>query len=380
MKRILLLTILCVALCTKKSLAQSACAYTHTVSGNTATFNHMWPLALIYVLDSVHFDYGDGTSQTLMAPIPGNSTHTFANAGMYNVCLTRYLHNISQPNVVIACNFCDSVVVAGTSNCIMNASYSANLNGLTGSFVATSTCTGCTSAAYYWDFGDGSGPVTGATATHTYANAGNYVVCLTAVGTTSSGNQCTDSTCTTINVTTQTNCVANALFATTTAGLTASFTNSSSCTSCSSTIYSWNFGDGSAAVSTPNPTHTYSTYGMYTVCLTVYGQTSSGTTCNDSTCSTVTVTGPSSLFNIENNKIAVFPNPATTEIQLSLPNSKSISAIRIIDMIGKEMPVFINKNSNGKVVLNTSNYSKGIYYLQVKDVSNSSYNASFVKQ
>ena len=57
-------------------------------------------------------------------------------------------------------------------------------------------------------------------------------------------------------------------------GLTASFTNTST-----GTDFSWNFGDGSPAVTDADPEHVYSTAGTYNVCLTVANGCGSNTAC-----------------------------------------------------------------------------------------------------
>src|SRR5206468_6658329 len=51
--------------------------------------------------------------------------------------------------------------------------------------------------------------------------------------------------------------------------LTCNFTSTSSDPDGSIAGYSWNFGDGSPAVTTQNPSHTYGAGGTYTVTLTV---------------------------------------------------------------------------------------------------------------
>lgn len=52
------------------------------------------------------------------------------------------------------------------------------------------------------------------------------------------------------------------------------------------TSYSWNFGDGSPTSNAPNPTHTYTANGSYTVCLTATNAQGSSTFCQ-----TIQVTG-----------------------------------------------------------------------------------------
>lgn len=64
------------------------------------------------------------------------------------------------------------------------------------------------------------------------------------------------------------------------------FTNASSGTS-SSTTYAWNFGDGQTS-NVPNPSHTYTASGTYTVCLTI-ADNGLGNICQDVLCKPVTV-------------------------------------------------------------------------------------------
>ena len=72
-------------------------------------------------------------------------------------------------------------------------------------------------------------------------------------------------------------------------------------------IYNWNFGDGTAAVSTVSPAHTYTTAGTYNIFLT----DSSGT-CTNTTCHSLTVSGTvnscNALFNIAHDTSSSNPN------------------------------------------------------------------------
>jgi PKD repeat protein len=54
-------------------------------------------------------------------------------------------------------------------------------------------------------------------------------------------------------------------------------------------VYQWNFGDGNSGFGS-SPTHTYSTYGEYTVCLIV--SDNSTNTCTDTTCQSVVINMP----------------------------------------------------------------------------------------
>jgi gliding motility-associated-like protein len=124
-----------------------------------------------------------------------------------------------------------------------------------------------------WDFGDGSGTFTGNTTTHTYTTAGNYTVTLTS----------TSPTCT--NTTTSTITIGSTFSPTFTASpttgckvpLAVQFTDQ---TTPLLTTYAWNFGDGSTSTQ-PNPSHTYTTAGSYTV--TLSGTNTTGCTSTTTT-------------------------------------------------------------------------------------------------
>lgn len=107
-----------------------------------------------------------------------------------------------------------------------------------------------------WDYGDGSPLDTAATPTHTYAAPGSYTICSNVIGLCSS-----DTSCTTITI-----CSAPALsdFNYSINYPDVTFSDQSQ----NALSWSWDFGDGDTST-LQNPTHTYATFGLYTVCLTV---------------------------------------------------------------------------------------------------------------
>ncbi|WP_052460932.1 PKD domain-containing protein [Microbacterium gorillae] len=121
-----------------------------------------------------------------------------------------------------------------------------------------------TISSYTWDFGDSS-TGTGASPSHTYAAAGTYTVTLTV--TDSTGLSASASQTLTVLAP---NVPPTASFTSTVSGLTASVNGAGSSDSDGTVVgYSWDFGDGSAAVTTPTAQHAYATAGTYTVTLTV---------------------------------------------------------------------------------------------------------------
>ena len=130
----------------------------------------------------------------------------------------------------------------------------------------TSTSSG-NITGYSWNFGDGT-TSTLANPSHTYAANGTYDVRLTASGPDGT-NTMTKASYITVSTTSATAPVAS-FAANGTSGaapLTVAFIGTSTGTISG---YSWDFGDGSAGTSA-NPSHSYSTAGVYTVKLTVTG-------------------------------------------------------------------------------------------------------------
>jgi PKD repeat protein len=140
---------------------------------------------------------------------------------------------------------------------------------------------------YSWNFGTGQGTGSGTVPKHTYTVAGTFSVVLTVKdywGLTSTFTLPVTIGIPAGNVAPApvfaTNCIALSC-ATSSAGTADPNTGDT-------IAYSWNFGDGSAAVSGTNPTHVYATPGTYTVTLT----TTDGWGAAASVAHTVTMTEP----------------------------------------------------------------------------------------
>ena len=136
---------------------------------------------------------------------------------------------------------------------------------------------------WQWSFGDGS-TTTLQNPVHTYAAGGTYFVCLT-VSNSDSGNMCHDVSCVAITIHEPGACVADYQYAVDSVNrLKARFTDHSTG---NINAWHWVFGDGGSS-SERNPTHIFSTYGKFRVCLTAYN-TDSVSTCNDTRCDSVEV-------------------------------------------------------------------------------------------
>lgn len=127
---------------------------------------------------------------------------------------------------------------------------------------------------YLWDFGDGDTLLRTSSAafTHIYDSPGKYTVSLTATGI---GGTTTTVRKSYISATVLIPSPVVDFIGTPTNEyypFTASFTNLTT----GATVYEWNFGDGSTS-SLENPTHVYTTSGVYDVTLTAYGSGGSTT-------------------------------------------------------------------------------------------------------
>lgn len=189
-----------------------------------------------------------------------------------------------------------------------------------------------------WDFGDGSGLVSGLNPSHAYAMPGTYTVTVTYK------NDCGEFTLThTITIKpcgTQDTCIIKPCFAVNAAGLNVTFNAGGSTSTHPILLYYWNFGDGNTGASTtPAITHTYTANGAYTVCLTIYADYGGGVCkCQATKCMVIEVK-QGAVLNIpclvstgspdphdsgELGSIAATPNPFSDILNVALKNMESI--------------------------------------------------------
>jgi len=123
------------------------------------------------------------------------------------------------------------------------------------------------------------------------------------------------------------------------------------------TGYEWNFGDGSANSFSANPIHTFTTADSSTVCLTVF------TDCDTVTsCKTIGV-GPVGISGLTSDKsIRLYPNPVRDLLQLT--GKKGNYQFNLFTITGKKV-------RSGAVTvpgrLSFGPASPGIYILQMQD-------------
>jgi PKD repeat protein len=170
--------------------------------------------------------------------------YAFPAAGDYEVCLR-------VSSICGTTQICQMVTIACAP---LQPGFSFEAMGLSISFFDT---TGANAINWQWDFGDGS-MATGAAPTHSYAQPGDYEVCLEVQ------NVCGETAqyCDSISVVCA---LPQAGFTVQSNLLTATFTDSSSISAIS---WYWSLGDGVTSTQ-QSPQHTYSGPGFYEVCLAI---------------------------------------------------------------------------------------------------------------
>ena len=204
--------------------------------------------------DSYLWDFGDNSTSTEFEP-----THTYVADGTYNVCLT----------VTNSCNTvttCHNVTISGNGpTASITASPTSGCVPLTVSYHADITPA---NAGVNWSFQGGTpSSSTSIDETVTYNAAGTYLTTLTV---TNPSGTATDNV--QINVLPQT----DPSFTSQVNGSDVQFTNTSGG---NPTTFAWDFGDGSTSTD-EHPSHTYSTAGSYTVCLTTTNNCGAQTACD----------------------------------------------------------------------------------------------------
>ena len=274
------------------------------------------PLALT---DSITWNFGDNTISHDVNPV-----HTYANAGTYNVCLIvkKWPNTSATPCIKYICK---PVVVNTPCNLVVDfSSIPSTANPLEIHFTNLSVPP-ATSDSTIWTFGDGTGS-TVTNPVHLYANAGTYTVCLTVKKNNTAGTPpCVRYICKSVIVTAPCTLVADFSSAAVPPNLfTIQFTNLSIPLSPTDSI-TWTFGDGSTS-NAVNPLHTYTSPGIYTVCLRVKKNNNTGSTpCVREICKSIIVSEPCTLV-VNFSWTATATNPLMVHFtNLSVPSSPTDS-------------------------------------------------------
>lgn len=132
----------------------------------------------------------------------------------------------------------------------------------------------------------------------------------------------------------------------------------------------WDFGDGNTSA-LANPVHSYSSYGVYTMCVTVTNNCGSDVYCQ------YIMNWPVSVSNLTTDEtMKIYPNPAGST--LNVETNTQISKIEIYDMLGK---LIMAKNIpvKGNNILNISSLAQGQYIITTYDNAGNRHINKFIK-
>ena len=286
------------------------------------------------------WDFGDGNTSSSMGP-----SHAYSVPGTYNACLT--VTGFDSTGAIVCTDvYCTFVVVSNQiNNCTLVPDPGPCLASIAKYFYnqAIQQCD-----SFIWGGCDGVVPFQ------------TMVECQTACG---SGNSCNASFYP---------------FLDSTQAYTVYLIENSTGTNLS---YYWDFGDGSSS-NQHYPTHVYSIFGTYDICLTVSDtqnciSTSCITLLLDSVLKTFTsftlivvpqepVTGLNS--NMETDReVAVYPNPANDQAFIEYTNpQKNQYTIRILDSNG-ELVFERHEITDSKTIFNRNGLSAGVYFVEIID-------------
>jgi PKD repeat protein len=294
----------------------------------------------------------------------------------------------------------DTVIVpcALQLNCQSYMNVSGSASGLTYRFQDSSFSvppTNDVSHISYWNFGDGNSTVVlnGWNASHTYAAPGVYNVCLVSVDedTLNGVVLCADTVCKTVTVgggnpagfcaasywldtLGSGSGIVNIYNSSTPANSNAAYQNS----------YSWDFGDGSAAVSSAFPSHVYANPGMYQVCLTITSVDAQNNVCTDTYCDslgmdangnliyktnagfTLNVLDPATIGLMETSlsEVKLYPNPAVDEVTVNLGANSGAVTWTLVDLKGTVLKT--GTATQPEFTLNLATVPTGIYLIGIE--------------
>lgn len=125
------------------------------------------------------------------------------------------------------------------------------------------------------------------------------------------------------------------------------------------TNYLWDFGDGTTSTEM-NPTHEYAEFGTYTVSLKVYNDC-------DSSSTSLTLNVKAENTNITDptldKHISLYPNPATSYIQIDNPKGIALKEIWVLNANGQVMHKVSASQIMSNQIIDVSSLPRGIAYM-----------------
>jgi PKD repeat protein len=240
-------------------------------------------------IDSVRWTFGDGSNSAVVNPV-----HTYSAPGTYQVCLRVKRTQVPGTPPCVD-EYCQSIVVQQQTTCNLVVGFEDSTVNNTVYFTNFSTPLAATDSIR-WTFGDGSSSAD-VDPVHTYNQPGSYTVCLRVKKAPSNTTApCVREFCRVITIAQPCNIAVNYTAVRDSSpanpGNTFIFTNTSTGLSSIDSSF-WSFGDGTPMVFAPSATvtHTYTTNGIFSVCLIVKKiiPGTNITACVRESCRTITV-------------------------------------------------------------------------------------------
>lgn len=217
-----------------------------------------------YTISQWNWTFHDATTSTLQNPIK-----TYTGIGTFDVTLSAVSSEGCLGDTT------KQVTIINSPQTSLSSSSVSGCPGTQITFTGNTNTNGSTITNWYWDFGDGSAPITSTnntTQSHTFNTPGTFTVLYTA-----NSSPCNGDT-SRVTVTIHPNPTASFSYPATTcldpSGLV-QFTGISSSNGIAINLHSWNFGDPNATPANPNtsaiqnPSHNYTTSGNYTITYSV---------------------------------------------------------------------------------------------------------------
>lgn len=159
-----------------------------------------------------------------------------------------------------------------------------------------------------------------------------------------------------------------------------------SCAGCDSISYFWQPATGLNNVNYPNPTASPMSTTIYTLCITAYRGDSCRKVCCIG-CKTVQVTVNTSCCRIGTSsalpskvrgEVAIYPNPAKTDLNVEIKTKVVNAQLVITDITGKVVYKKDDIKDAVKTNVDTSTLPKGMYLIKLNDLGEDIYNDKFI--
>lgn len=309
------------------------------------------------------WSFGDGGTSSTKHPY-----YTYNRQGQYYVCLT-----VSDTNNNCSITYCDTIQVDSVVPCSANFGYFVQ-----DSNVYIQNSSQGSGLSYYWTTSN-SMTSTAQNPTFSFSTPGTYTICLFV---TDSLKSCTDSICKSVTIDSAKNCMAFFRVAIdTTQKFKLFLINGSSNKSTHS--YYWSFGDGGSSTQR-NPSHKYTSFGKYNVCLTVVD---SANRCSDTFCDSLGLDSNGRMLKadgfelqvLEDNlsigkrpevNFAMYPNPVSDVVNFKLSGTYTRGARVEIYSVDGRLVEQKSLELSGETTLDMSTQNNGMYVVRIYDGTN----------